>query len=122
MDVSVKRWVNSKRQESSLPDKFIELRVALEALFLDNERGEFRFRLATNGAWFLGASAGDREHHYNALLKAYDAGSAAVHGREVQGKEEQLTAGQTLCRDGVLRILRLGRTPEWRALVLGNAP
>ena len=122
VDVSVKRWVNSKRQESSLTDKFIELRVALEALFLDNAQGELRFRLATHGAWFLGASVKDREQHYNALLKAYDAASAAVHGREVRGKEEQLTAAQEICRDGILKMLSLGRTPDWRTLVLGKAP
>ena len=27
LDVSIERWVNSKRQESSLTDRFIELRI-----------------------------------------------------------------------------------------------
>lgn len=123
-DVSVERWVNSKRQESSLTDKFIELRVALEALFLDDSQppGEFRFRLPTNGAWFLGTCVGQRERHYKSLRDAYDAGSAAAHGREVRGKEAELAEGQKLCREGILKMLRLGRTPEWRTLVLGNTP
>ena len=122
VDMSVKRWVNSKRQESNLTDKFIELRVALEALFLDNAQGEMRFRLATNGAWFLGASLRDREQNYNVLLKAYKAASAAVHGSEVRGKEEQLTEAQEICRDGILKMLRLGHKPDWRRLVLGETP
>ena len=29
LDVSIERWVNSKRQESSLTDRFIELRDCL---------------------------------------------------------------------------------------------
>ena len=123
VDVTVERWVNSKQQESSLRDKLIELRVALEVLFLDNAQGESRFRLAMHGAWLLGASVEERDRYYDALLRAYGAGSTAVHGGEVSAKhKEQLTAGQELCRDGILKMLRLGHTPEWRTLVLGKAP
>ena len=62
-------------------------------------------------------------HDFNALQKAYNAGSDAVHSRRrIHGTEEQLTAGQELCRDEILKMLQLGRTPEWRTLVLGKAP
>ncbi|MXX55282.1 MAG: hypothetical protein F4106_07635 [Gemmatimonadetes bacterium] len=122
VDTGVRRWVNSKRQESSLTDKFIELRVALEALFLDNAQGESRFRLAMHGAWFLGASVEERHRYHGALLKAYQAASVAVHGREVHGREELLTAAQELCRDGILKMLRVGSSPDWKALVLGGSP
>ena len=36
LDVSINRWMKSKQSESSLTDKFIELRIAIESLFLDN--------------------------------------------------------------------------------------
>ena len=122
VDTGVRRWVNSKRQESSLTDKFIELRIALEALFLDNAQGELRFRLAMHGAWFLGANAEERHRYHGALLNAYDAASVAVHGREVRGREEQLTAAQELCRNGILKMLEAGSSPDWKALVLGGSP
>ena len=62
-------------------------------------------------------------HDFNALQKAYNAGSDAVHSRRrIHGTEEQLTAGQELCRDEILKMSQLGRTPEWRTLVLGKAP
>lgn len=121
VDVSIERWINSKRLEASLTDRFIELRVALESLFLDDGQGELRFRLATHGAWFLGKSVADRERHYSVLRRAYDLGSVAVHGRGLSEEEEQLTAGQELCRDGILKMLRLDRVPEWKRLVLGGA-
>ena len=38
------------------------------------------------------------------------------------GRKNKLTAGQELCRDEILKMLQLGRTPEWRTLVLGKAP
>ena len=122
VDTSVRRWVNSKRQDARLTDKFIELRVALEALFLDNAQGELRFRLAMHGAWFLGTRAEERHRYHGVLLNAYDAASVAVHGREVRGRDEQLAAAQELCRDGILKMLRAGSSPDWKELVLGGSP
>ena len=56
LDTAVSRWIKSKRSNASLADKFIDLRIALEALYLeDDNKTEKGFRLATRGAWHLGA-------------------------------------------------------------------
>ena len=60
LETSITRWVKSKDRTPSArlwEDSFIELRIALEALYLDNDQGELSFRLATNGAWGLGIDA-----------------------------------------------------------------
>ena len=121
LDVSISRWMKSKQSESSLTDKFIELRVSLEALFLDNAQHELRFRLATQGAIYLGDSLEKREKFHKILLSAYDAGSTAVHGKEVdKSKRGLLKDAQDLCRMGILKILAEGTKPDWKKLVLGE--
>ena len=121
LDVSINRWIKSKQGESSLTDKFIELRVALEALFLDNAQHELRFRLATQGAIYLGNGLEKRQKFHKILLNAYDAGSTAVHGKEVDNsKRGLLKDAQDLCRMGILKILAEGTKPDWKKLVLGE--
>ena len=121
LDVSINRWMKSKQSESSLTDKFIELRVALEALFLDNAQHELRFRLATQGAIYLGESLEKREKFHKILVDAYDAGSTAVHGKEVNNKKRELLKdAQDLCRTGILKMLAEGARPDWKKLVLGE--
>ena len=54
LSLAIERWGKSKRP-ASLQDQLIELRIALEALYLDNVvQGELSFRLATHVAWHLG--------------------------------------------------------------------
>ena len=56
--VSATRLIKSKDSNQGLVNQFVDLRLALEALFLrdfTNEHSqEMRFRLSLFGAWFLG--------------------------------------------------------------------
>lgn len=58
VDLALARWLKSKRR-ASVEDRLIELRIALEALYMRNAQGEIRFRTATNGAWHLGETYDD---------------------------------------------------------------
>jgi len=126
LDVATGRWNRSKRPDAALSDKFIELRVALESLYLsdiDRDRGELSFRLATRGAWHLGANFKERQRYYKTLRNAYGTASAAVHQGKVNStdKNHQLLAdAQDLCRLGILKRLEEGTAPNWNALILGK--
>ena len=119
---AIRRWMNSKR-EKELADQFIELRIALEALYLKGDRDELGFRLANYGAWHLGADFGKRHEYRETLHKAYRFGSRAVHAGEVEASEENrklLTDAQDLCRKGILKSLDEAKEPSWDDLILGN--
>ena len=56
--MAISRWCKSKETFRTLMDQFIDLRIALEALYLKDFKGEhsqeMKFRLALFGAWHLG--------------------------------------------------------------------
>ncbi|MCY3887791.1 MAG: hypothetical protein OXG19_08875 [Chloroflexi bacterium] len=122
--IPMHRWMSSKRR-ASLADRFIDLRIALESLYLDVGGSELRFRLATRGAWHLGADAGERQAHYRTLREAYSTASTAVHRGEVESTQENrrlLSDAQDLCRLGILKRLDEAEEPDWNALILGRGP
>ena len=81
--IAIDRWKRSKRRNTPLEDRLIDLRIALETLYLKdfvNERsGEMRFRLSLFGAWHLGATLEDRRDIRKTLRDAYGRASGAVH-------------------------------------------
>ena len=119
VDMAIKRWISSKRPNATLADRYIDLRIALEVLYLPRSRGELRFRLALMGAWHLGADFEERRRYYDLLKEAYDFGSAAVHTGDVKdtpASRDTLAAAQRACRRGILK--RLAETEEraWDAV------
>ena len=124
---AVRRLIKSKDSSQGFVDQFVDLRMALEALFLKdfaNEHSqEMRFRLSLFGAWFLGKDFEDRRQIRRVLRDAYDAASGAVHTGEIAFTDSNralLADGQDLCRDGVLKLLRDGPPSDWGDLVLGS--
>ena len=81
--IAVDRWKRCMRPSAGIVDNWIDLRVAMETLYLkdfsNSTSGEMKFRLALFGAWHLGTTVERRQHIRNALSKAYDHGSRAVH-------------------------------------------
>ena len=123
LDTAISRWIRSKRFNSSLSDSLIDLRVALEALYLDNAVGEMRFRLATNGAWHLGSNLAERRNYHKILSGAYKLASKAVHASEINFKKrdrELLATAQDACRKGILKRLKEKEAPNWNDLILGG--
>ena len=119
--MAIRRWMNSKRPESSLADRFIELRIALEALYLDGKSNtEMAFRLATHGALYAGGTIEERRRNHETLRKAYNQSSRAVHAGTLKDSSENvLKKAQELCREGIIKRLREGDVPDWSDMILG---
>lgn len=116
LDMAIGRWINSKRPNVALPDRFIDLRIALEAMFVGDSRTEMRFRLAFFAAWYLGADFEERRRYYDLLRRAYDCGSRAVHTGDVEDtpdNRETLSAAQRACRTAILKRLEETDRPKW---------
>lgn len=124
LDTAVSRWIKSKRSNASLADKSIDLRIALEALYLENDyEGEKRFRLAVRGAWHLGADFTERKKHYRTLLDAYSRASKVVHADEAKITEKDkslLATAQDACREGILKRLKEKQEQDWNDIILGK--
>ena len=122
VDLAVARWLKSKRR-ASVEDRLIELRIALEALYMQNAQGEIRFRTAMNGAWHLGRTFDERLGYFEMLNKVYDDASKVVHGSRLKDHRaslERLEAAQNICRQGILKIIGDGEYPDWKEVVLGK--
>ena len=121
--MAVTRWRNSVRPLTSLTSQFIELRIALESLFLPEPASqEMKFRLAVTGAWWLGKDPQERARIWETLRNAYDAASQAVHRGEVKANDTNTTllaAAQSLCRTAILRVLREGTISNPTSMILG---
>ena len=115
-------WLKSKTRDSSLADRLVFLRTALEALFLDDgNRAELTFRLATNGAWYTGRNRADRQDKYQVLTRVYRAASTAVHAGNLTDTDSTLLEyGQDICRQAILKRLRSRQDPEWKNIVFGR--
>ena len=127
IDIAVSRWCKSKESFRTLADQFIDLRIALECLYLKDFRGEhsqeMRFRLAVFGAWHLGRNYEERREIRRTLRKAYDVASAAVHSGDLEVNEENrrlLSQSQKRCREGILKLLNEGAPGDWGELILGS--
>ena len=123
--IALNRWRRSMAEDAELEDRYIDLRIALEAMYLSGfgrERTqEMRLRLALCGAWYLGADFEERRSIRRALRDAYDTASQAVHEGELS-KEARgaLPTAQDLCRRGIIQRLREGAPKDWNDLLLGG--
>ena len=124
--IAVSRWVKSKDSYEQLADRFIDLRIALECLyvqdFLDAKQTQgFRFKLPLFGAWHLGTNFEERKRIRKKLRQVYDAASKAVHSGDLDYFENQelLSTAQDLCRRGILKLLKEGSPSDWGDLILG---
>ena len=122
LSTAISRWINSKSFETRFLDRFIELRIALEALYLKNTGDGKGFRLASYGAWHLGDSPGERRRYYDTLRRVYSRASNVVHAGDIQDKPETrdlLAAAQDACREGILKRLKEPAEPNWDEVILG---
>ena len=120
LNVSIHRWTKSKGA-SSTQNRLIELRIALEALYLKDAGGEISYRIATRGAWHLGESGEERRAIFSVLRNVYGLASKVVHAREIKETQEEqdkiLEDGQNSCRKGILKVLKQGE-PNWDEVIL----
>ncbi len=121
--VPIQRWRRSQAARNGV-DLAIDLRIALESLFLDeNNNAELGFRMALRAAWYLGVEGPERTAAFDALRKAYTVGSKAVHTGKGYGDmiPAELAAAQDICRVSILRRISAGgNPPNWKTVVLGH--
>jgi len=118
--LAVARWKKSMNPKGDLTDRFIDLRIALEALLLPGGTNQqLSYTLGVRGAWLVGEGAAGRREAWRILRSAYGAASKLVHGSAIKGdKTTLLTEAQELCRKGILRILDGGQVGDWDGLIL----
>ena len=125
--MAITRWMRSRDDGEDLVNRFIDLRIALEALYvhqirLSNNQGEIGLRLSLCGAWHLGADSVDRRNIRKKLSEAYGKASTAVHTGSIKSDaitQILLSEGQELCRRGIRKILSEGIPEDWMGLILG---
>ena len=122
--IAVDRWKRSMRPYTPVADRYIDLRIALETLylkdFLNENSAEMRFRLSLFGAWHLGKTLEKHREIRKVLRDAYDKASGAVHGGEVSDDgSSTLPRAQKLCRQGILKLLQEAPPDDWGDMILG---
>lgn len=117
---AITRWTKAAIPGDASPDRVIELRIALEALFLDSNRDELGFRLATTGARYLGTGLEERKAVRKTLVDFYAMASSVIHGDEPSSsKLSQLADEATiLCGRGILKMLEQQERPDWGDFLL----
>ena len=124
LDVAIDWWMRSKLENQphqSSDYKLIELRIALEALYLRERSSEISFRLPIHAAWHLGTDYSQREYYYETLRKVYKDASCVIHAKELSYKEkdwERFSVAQDICREGILKRLEESEEPKWEKLIL----
>ena len=122
VSVAVDRWIRS-HTDGLIVDKFIDLGIALESLYLnDGNNAELRFRLALHAAWHLGADASERTRLMREFRTIYDLRSKAVHAGLVNDSPDTrgtLASAQEHCRRAIIKFITDGKIPEWNRLVVG---
>jgi len=80
INIAISRF-NYAYERLSAEDKLIDYIIAFEALFFkENEKGEFRHKIAVRVARLLGKDYGSRKAMAKEMLEFYDKRSAVVHG------------------------------------------
>ena len=107
------RW--TKSLHGDFADRFIDLRIALEALYApDGGGGEVSYRLQTRCARHMAKSFDDRMAIVGDIKEFYNTASRFAHGDFVvkAGKspepkhERQLKRAQEICRDALIKIVK----------------
>ena len=110
------RWNKSMR--GHFADQFIDLRIALEALYApDGGAGEISFRLQTRCARHMAKSFDDRINIVRDVKDFYNTASGFAHGSlavpddsPLKPKhQQQLSRAREICRDAIIKIVELNR-------------
>ena len=108
-------------------DRILDYAIALEILYrLDGT--ELTYKLGTRAAWLLGKTPEERREIFDKIAKFYGIRSAIMHGstrkkyRNLRPEDyERVCAdGRELACETLSELLRRGRFPDWKGLVLGG--
>ena len=106
------RWMKS--MQGQFADRFIDLRIALEALYApDGGSGEISYRLQTRCARHMATSFDDRKALAQEVKDFYNTASGFAHGSLVvrSGKppqpkhQQRLARTRDICRDALIKVV-----------------
>ena len=106
------RW--TKSMQGHFADQFIDLRIALEALYApDGGAGEISYRLQTRCARYMADSFDDRLAIAREVKDFYNTASGFAHGSLVvrddrppkPKHQQQLERARQICRDTIIKII-----------------
>ena len=124
LEQPITRWMRAMRPDFRLEDCLIELRIALEALFLENdENAELTYRIAQRCAMRLGNDVAQRRRHYEDIRDVYRLASKAVHRGQVEFDEVDFLKTKYvlyLVRQEIINRLNEGRRPDWMEVTFGK--
>ena len=119
--VPIDRWIRS-HTDTLIVDKFIDLGIALESLYLnDGNTSELRFRLALHAAWHLGSCGSERSRMLHEFRTMYDLRSRAVHTGAIddtQSTRDSIARAQEHCRQAIIKFTGDGVFRDWDRLVV----
>ena len=125
----IDRWMKSKMSRDSI-DRMIDLGIALESLYLPNNREQLSFTFRLRAAWYLGEDREERKSLLAEFKRIYDWRSQAVHQGSLPDEErvngesvsqsDFIQRAQDLCLMSILRVMREGHVPDWDSLILGG--
>ena len=105
---AVSRWMKAIRPDVDTTDQFIDLRIALEALFLEKQTTQTASRLAKSAATVLAANDSQPAASKSVVKSFYRRASELVHGGGSsvhQRDHDLLDKARQLCRLGILRTI-----------------
>ena len=116
--IAVDRWNRAATPGDLNPDRLIDLRIALEALYVDSTQGETGFRLSVTGARHLRTSLSDRKAVKKKLSDFYRLASKIIHGGTPKKEIDLVDDAATLCREGILKVIEERDHPNWMDVLL----
>ena len=125
IDHSINYWVRSLDFTRDFIERMINLRMALDFLFLCNHNyhENSQNRVARYGAWFLGQCFNDRQRIFDGIRRFYQTYISVL---DPKGKGEEREPERKLhfdvaceiCRDGILKILETEKIPDWNQMII----
>ena len=118
--IAVTRWARAALPGEINADRVVDLRIALEALYIDSDHGELGFRLSVTGARHLGVTLESRKAIRKSLGDFYNLASRVIHGTILRRTRDVsiVDTASKLCRDGIIKILEERHRPDWTELLL----
>jgi hypothetical protein len=116
------RYFNFANERDSNEDKMVDYIIALEALYLNGDHGEFTYRLAHRAASMLGSTFDKRRETFRNVRDAYDLRSQIVHGGSDPKKRkitnEDVEKVNNYVRMSIVAYLNLNKTHNSQKLIL----
>jgi hypothetical protein len=115
--------LNSSMQTYDQVDAAIDCRIAIESLFLENDRGEYSFKISLRASRFLSTNFEERKEIFKQFNELYGLGSRAVHYGILKHEKGQLLPSELLVIGHAriaeaLRKIIIEGYPDWKAIEL----